>query len=202
MIKLIVFDLDGTLADAKKIYLKQYKLMLEKYNYKISKNLFKKHFGKKLPLFLKILGVKRIDILKIRKEINKFVIEHYKKIKLIPGASSIQGLKQRKILISNSMSNFARLICKNLKLRFEKIIGGEQFNRKEQEIKKQIELYHVKPKETVYIGDRAEDCDYARKAGCISVLVSNKYSWNSHKKLLEAQPDFLIENLGELKKIL
>ena len=59
---------------------------------------------------------------------------------------------------------------------------------------------NFKPAETIYVGDMVHDIETGIKAGIITVIVACGYQ--SKKVLLEKNPDFLIENLEELKKII
>ncbi len=56
-----------------------------------------------------------------------------------------------------------------------------------------------KSDETIFVGDMTHDIDAGKKAGVITVAISQGYQ--SKEKLLKKNPDFLIENLGELKDI-
>jgi len=59
---------------------------------------------------------------------------------------------------------------------------------------------NFKPEETICVGDMTHDIDMSRKAGIKIVAVS--YGYQSKEKLLEKNPDFLIEDLRELKNII
>ena len=56
--------------------------------------------------------------------------------------------------------------------------------------------------EVIYVGDRPVDIKLARKVGCKVVVVSNKSSWSTKEDLLENDPNFIIGDLKELKKLI
>lgn len=54
-------------------------------------------------------------------------------------------------------------------------------------------------KETAYVGDMTHDIEAGKKAKLITVAVS--WGYQPKEKLLKTNPDFLIENLNQLNKI-
>jgi phosphoglycolate phosphatase-like HAD superfamily hydrolase/ADP-ribose pyrophosphatase YjhB (NUDIX family) len=59
---------------------------------------------------------------------------------------------------------------------------------------------HLKPDETLFIGDMEHDIATARHGGIHSCAVLTGY--NTREQLRAAQPDLIVENLGELKRVL
>ncbi|MGA2853436.1 MAG: NUDIX domain-containing protein [Verrucomicrobiota bacterium] len=59
---------------------------------------------------------------------------------------------------------------------------------------------HLKPDETLFIGDMEHDIETARHGGIHSCAVLTGY--NTLDQLRAAQPDLIVEHLGELKRVL
>ncbi|MGA3163899.1 MAG: NUDIX domain-containing protein [Verrucomicrobiota bacterium] len=59
---------------------------------------------------------------------------------------------------------------------------------------------HLKPDETLFIGDMQHDIETARHGGIHSCAVLTGY--NTLEQLREAKPDLIVEHLGELRRIL
>jgi len=201
MIKLIIFDFDGTLADSKKRLLGIVSRNLKQEGHKINRE-FEKRFGDKpLKESLKGFGVKSAS--EIIKKIHEDFVKESGKIRLAKNIESLRKIKTKKIVISNNIKRYiAGVLKKNSRL-FDEIHGWPEFNEnKIEEIKKILKKKKINPKEAIYAGDRVIDAKVARKVGCISVLVANKISWSPEDELLKAGADYIIPDLKELNKII
>lgn len=58
----------------------------------------------------------------------------------------------------------------------------------------------VKPEEVLFIGDMDHDIQAGKKAGTKTAGILTGY--HSRKKLEQEKPDFILENLSELKKLI
>jgi phosphoglycolate phosphatase-like HAD superfamily hydrolase len=65
-----------------------------------------------------------------------------------------------------------------------------------------VKKYKIKPKESMYIGDRFSDVRCAKKSGCIAVGIYNKCSWSNLSLIKREKPDYIIHDFQGLKKIL
>lgn len=203
-IKLLIFDFDGTIVDTKRLYYKAISENLKKVGYeKLETNLIF-HLGKRLPELLKDMKVEKKKIRKLKDMINKEIVESAREIKVCSGISALDDLERNymMIIVSNSISRFVKRILKSMKISiFSRVVGGEGFVRKEDLFKRLFRQYKIKPREAVYIGDRAYDVKVARKAGCWSVILANKCSWNSLREIKKEKPDFIIRHFSELKRL-
>ncbi len=209
ILKAVIFDFDGTLADTKEIYIKT--IIKHLVGQGISKNnyfeRFIEHFGKRLPEILKIMGIHESRIDDIAANIMSEVTEKaLKKVKPAPHVHSIKNLKKKYnvIVVSNSFTDFLKKLIKKMKVQsyFNRVYGGDLFDDKAIFIKKTIKKMKLPPQQAVYIGDRDADVDVARKAGCISVIVSNKISWSSRKEIMKKEPDYVVRSLRDVAEVL
>ena len=202
MIKNIIFDWSGTLIDdvvftysaAMKVF---GKIGLEN----ITLEKFKKEFTLPYMDFYK----------KFKKDADKKIIDKWfdkemnliNNSKLFPETKEVLDfLKQRKIkmiiLSSYLQESLEKEIKDNNLQNFFLDVNGSVYNKIE-EISNVMHKNNFKSDETIYIGDIAYDVDVGKKAKVVTVAVSQGYQ--PKEKLLEKNPDFLIENLGELKNI-
>ena len=202
-IKLIIFDFDGTLVDTRELLLRIVKKRLGEFNYELSKDLIKKFGDSPMDGFLKRTGLKNEMIKEIAKIIHDDYLKEHKKIKPCKNLFSLKDIEKRKIILSNNITPFITASLKFLQVDFfDEVYGGDKFTTKAKAIKKMIKKYGLAPEDIVYVGDRAIDVVVARGAGCYGVIVSNKSSLSPRKEILKKHPDFMIDDLGHLKKIL
>jgi phosphoglycolate phosphatase len=71
---------------------------------------------------------------------------------------------------------------------------------KRQKIHEILEENHLAPEETVFVGDMQHDIETARHGGIHSCAVLTGY--NTLAQLRAAEPDLVVEHLGELREIL
>lgn len=200
-IKLIIFDFDGTLVDTKKLYFFTIRKFLQKYGYKIPDAGLRRVLGMRMEFLLKKLKIDRKDADKISDDVNNAVVQNSLKLKPCPFIESVNRLGFRKILVTNSPRDFAMPTIRKYRLKFEKILGAEDFAAgKEHEFRRMFRIFMVKPHEAAYIGDRAEDAGIAHIAGCKSVILNNKYSWSGLKEILQEKPDAIVSSLKEIEK--
>ena len=208
MIKILFFDFDGTISDAKDLVYKTFTKVLEKHNYKFDKQKVHKLLGAKIAEILKELGIPKNQIIKTKKEHYKKLLEEFKKnkLKLCVSVEPLKELRKRykMIVISNSESPFIRVSAEKLKVAnlFHEFYPAEKFTTKDEELKRLFKKYKIKPHEAVYIGDRFSDVRYARKSGCWAISIHNKCSWSPLKDVLKEKPDFIIKDFYGLKKVL
>jgi len=150
------------------------------------------------------LGLGFLSRWMLRRQIMKDVEKYTSLIKKCKDVDSINKISEKKILVTNSLKEFALPILKHLKLKktFDEVYGADDFSDKARFISEYIKKNNMNKKECYYIGDRAADVKLARKAGCISVVISGRCAWNSRKELIKAQPDFILDDIAQLRKIL
>lgn len=201
MIKLVVFDFDGTLADTKSLLLEL--LVKNLPEYKLDAGFLRDFGNRPFQETLVQIGVEQKVLSTIAKRTKIDIAASAKRAVLVPGIEKLEEIGKPKVILSNSVGEF---ISKALKINginiFEKVIASEQFNHKDEAFKKLMKEYGAKGKEVVYVGDRPVDCELARRMKCICVLISQKASWSPLEDLLEAKPDYLISNISDLREII
>src|SRR5258708_2939618 len=195
MIKVVLFDFDGTLAQTMLPALKIANRLAPEYNLKkISlkeaeklKDLGAKEIIKlyKIP-FYKVPQI----VLRIRKELSK----ELPKIKAFPGIKEVlTKLKKRNMVLgivtSNSKENVEQFLKNNGILEIDFIYSELNFFGKGKVIKNLLKKRKINPKTALYVGDEVRDVEAARNGGVKVVAVS--WGYNSRKKLHEQKPDFL-----------
>ena len=202
MIKNIIFDWSGTLIDDVSFTYRATMKVFEKIGIEnITLEKFKEEFTLPYMDFYK----------KFKKDADKKIIDGcfdkeldlINKSKLFPETKEILNfLQQRKIkmiiLSSYLQESLEREIKDNDLQNFFLDINGSVHDKTEV-VLEIMQKNNFKPAETIYVGDMVHDIDTGKKAEIITVIVSCGYQ--SKKVLLEKSPDFLIEDLGELKNI-
>ncbi len=203
MIKLVVFDFDGTLVDTKKFLLEVIEKRLCKIGIGLTKA-FIEHFGDNpLKKSLSTIIVDKELVSRLADELHSEFIKHSDEIKANKNLKKLKDIEKKKIILSNSVEGVIRPVLKNLNANFfEEIHGADSIIDKLSELKLIMRKELLKPEEIVYIGDRPVDVRLAKAAGCISVAISNKVSWSSKKEIIMTEPDFLIADLSELKRVI
>jgi len=202
--KILIFDFDGTIVDSKAAYY-----------HSMNKHLTGLGFSKKqideaidvglsVAETLRKLGFSGIFRFWLKWKIMRDVLRKVNEIKKCRDVDSIRSIRARKILVSNSLSEFIFPVLKHLKLKkeFNEIYGAEDFSDKEEFIKKYLKRNKINPQDCFYIGDRAADVLLARKIGCKSVIISGKCSWDSRKEILQEKTDFVLDDIKDIKDIL
>lgn len=202
MIRLIVFDFDGTLVDSKSIYLHLIKKDLKNSGHKINRKFVHSFGDKPLKGMLEMIGMSDKEMPPYLKVMHEDFIKYAKRITGAKNLRSVGRIRMKKLVLSNSVHRIIKTVLADLNADyFNEVFGADDFKSKFQEFNKIIKKYKLKPREIVYVGDRVIDVKLARKVGCYSVIVSNKSSWSPRKELIRARPDFIIGDLGKVEKI-
>ena len=207
MIKVILFDFDGTISDARKLCFESFSEVLTEQGCKFDRKKLKKLMGVKTTKILNELGVET-NVDKIRKLFYKRTVKGVKeeKIKLCVPIKPLQDLKKEKIkliVISNSRTFFLKASIKILGIKklFDKLYGSETFDTKDKKLEELFKKMKIRPVEAMYVGDRFSDIDYAREAGCYAVAIHNKCAWSTKAEIMKEKPDFIIKDFEDLKRI-
>lgn len=201
--KLLIFDFDGTIADTKSLYYKAICNELKIFNISYKQVDKAIEVGLSLKKTLQKLGFSFITSWFLKKKIMKQVEKQAEKVKKCKDAGSIKQLQADKILISNSLKEMIYPVLKRFNLTcFREIYGAEDFPDKAPFIKDYIKKRKIKKQNCYYIGDKVKDIETARKAGCKSIIIAGKCAWDSKSEILKEKPDFILESIADLRKIL
>lgn len=208
MIKAVLFDLDGTLLDSNKLIIESYKYTIRKhFNKELEEKNITKYFGE--PLLTTLARYSEEDaeeLVKTYRNYNESI--HDDMVTEMQGASDIlialreSGVKvaivtsKRRVLAERGMK-----IC-NLLEKVDAIITPEDTVKHKPEgepVLKACELLDVLPSEALMVGDSHYDILCGKNAGAKTCIV--KYSLLPFEDLIKYEPDYIIENLMELLKI-
>jgi len=212
MIKNIIFDIDGTLADTSDDIIDSLNASLMKFGFKKKINFpkFKKVANKgSIHMIKEVLGKNN----KKEEEINNFFLKNYEinicnKSKLKSDVLDfLKFCKKKKIKLfisTNKSEKNAKLLLMKLKILnfFDFVAGSDTFKYKKPNIlhlKYLNKSCNFKKKETIFIGDTEVDSRVAENYNIKFVLIKNGYTILKTK---EINYNFCISNYDELRTIL
>lgn len=215
MIKLVLFDLDGTLVNSLYDLADSCNYALESLGFATHETEKYKYFvGNGMPkLVERILPADKLDNELHKKTLDIFMNryrEHFvDKTCLYEGiAELIESIKAKGIkigVVSNKAHEMALRVIEKLfpENTFDMIYGKiEGFPTKPDSALtlKVIDEMGVKPCETVFIGDSGMDAQTAVNAGCIGIGVL--WGFREKQELIENGADYIAENPTEILKII
>ncbi len=210
-VKLLVFDLDGTLADTGA-------------DLAGSVNRTLRSMGIRSRPDAEILGFvgdgvgKLIDRVLGKKDADRFdeALKRFKEIyaehlldqtTVYPGVTDVLSHFRPipKIIITNKNLNFTLTLCRGLGIEgfFHDIIAGDSHDYMKPDPRLLVPLltrFEASPVDTLVVGDGANDILLARNAGVRSCAFLN--GLGNREKLLHLRPDFAIERMIDLKQII
>jgi len=212
MIKLVIFDLDGTLVNA-------YPAVSQSVNYTLNslgfdprshneikrsvgsgdRNLMAHFVGEKLAT--RALGIYRPHHTK--------ALEAQGAVRLLPGARGILKFLKSKgyklAIASNRPYKFTRIILKGLSVLkfFDVVICADNVDRPKpcpDMLRAVAKRLSVGKEEVLYVGDMTIDVNCARRAGVRMAAVATGSS--SKKELKDLKPWRIIDKINQLKRII
>ncbi len=203
MIKNIIFDWSGTLCnDFMQIY-KATMVIFEKYG--VPKITPEKYKEENKLLYMEFYN-KYIPKLTMKEQDKLFrnAIRMVGSPKLFSGVKDLlewlynKGYKMA-VLSSSLTSEIKKEIKKSkIGMYFKKVLGDVYDKRKT--INALLNSLNFKPKETMFVGDTAHDIETGKNAGVTTVAIT--WGYQTKERILEAKPDYVIEDISELKSIL
>lgn len=210
MIKLVIFDLDGTLVDAYEAIIRSVNFTLQKTGYpKASAMRIRKAVGwgdkRLLAAFIKEGQI--VQALAIYRKHHRKSLKQYSK--LLPySKNALEYLSGKKIKIaiaSNRPTEFTHIILKYLKLKkyFDYVLCADKLPKGKPHPEILIRILKklkVKPGEAIFVGDMAVDVETAHNARLKAIAVTTGSS--SRLEIKKARPWGMLKSLASLKKYL
>lgn len=205
MIKTVIFDFDGTLADTFKSTLETINSLAKKYGYKtidpdeveIYRTLGLKEIIKRrhLPLY-RVIGILKdynqaqllipspLPFPSIPKLLNQLVKSHY----------------DLNIITSNSVANVSLFLKTHHLTCFNHIYSDRSLFGKAKVISRFLKKFELNPDNVIYVGDELRDIEAAAKAGIR--IISVTWGFNSAESFEAHSPDYLVDKPDQIAKVL
>jgi len=216
-IKLVIFDLDGTLIDSRLDLVHSVNAALRHiHRPELPEDVIASYVGDGAPVLIqRALGGEAVDETLVRKGLEYF-LSYYREHKLdhtiiYPGIrealatiqNSHNGHPREMAVLSNKPVNPSRAIVDALGLGsyFSQVYGGNSFATKKPDPEGALKLLAengVKPEQAAIVGDSHVDIRTGRNAGLWTVAVT--YGFAPHTLEVE-QPDVTLDTPQELSKI-
>lgn len=203
MIKNIIFDWSGTLNDDFTSVYDAVAIVFEKLGRKpISKNEFRKEFVLPYMNFYK-----KYSINLSKQEVDKLYSIAYQETvntKLYPSVKRIikSFYKQELNMIIVSSCSKKNIVIEASDYGIVDYFGEiyADVHDKTKVIKKILKINKFELDETIYVGDMVHDIEAGKVAG-IKIIVLT-YGYQSREELKKYNPDYIIDNILDLKKII
>jgi len=216
-IKLVIFDLDGTLIDSRLDLVHSVNAALRHIGRpELPDDVIASYVGDGAPILIqRALGSELVDEALVRKGL-EFFLSYYREHKLdhtivYPGItealgaiqSSANGTPRRMAVLSNKPVIPSRVIVEALGLGpfFSQVYGGNSFPTKKPDpegARALLDQHGVMPEQSAIIGDSHTDVETGRNAGLWTVGVT--YGFAPHT-LEDEPPDLLVDSPRELAEV-
>ncbi len=206
MIKIVIFDFDGTLADTFDLIFAITNRLSVEFGYKQAKKEEIPEIEKLSPL--ELINQSGISIFKVPFLLRRIRAEFKQEINdvgLFAGIKeALLGLQYQGykigIITSNAQENVEFVLQKHDLLIFDFIASGTTLFGKHRVIKKYLKSENIQSEEMVYVGDETRDINAAKKAKVKAIAVT--WGFNSREVLSEYQPDALVDQPQELIEVI
>lgn len=207
MIKVIIFDFDGTVADTFEAIVRITNRLSGEFGYKRSEpedlDRIRKLSSKEI---VKQSGISVFRLPFLLKKLKEELNQEIHRLSPIPGIQqAIVALKEQGnrlgIITSNDQNNVLYFLKDNqLQDSFDFIYSGTALFGKSKVINTFLKQANLKPEEAIYVGDETRDIEAAKKSRIKMIAVS--WGFNSKEVLAEHHPDFLIHDPQELIEVI
>ncbi|MDD5492490.1 MAG: HAD family hydrolase [bacterium] len=209
MIKLVIFDLDGTLIDAYRAIEKSLNFTLQSLGYdKVSYDQARRAVGCGDRHFISqfVKAADRDKGLAIFRRHHQLALSRYSKLKpyarMVLSALKRQGIKLA--VASNRPTKFSYILIRHLDLDnyFDQVICADKKHELKPEpylLKQVLKHLKVEPWEVLYVGDMVYDVKAGKNAKVHPVAITGGSC--SRKELAALKPYRIIDNLRQLLKI-
>lgn len=208
-IDLIMFDLDGTLADtgqdlANAINYVRSRLELAP----LDDRLVYDHVGRGVEHLLRSSLPRTHD--GRFQEVMELFLRHYENhlldtTVLYPHVKKTLDYfgKKKRVVVSNKLRRFTVSVLRGLEIEvcFDAILGGDSVKQKKPDpepLRQILTTFGIRPANALIVGDGETDIEAGKRAGVITCGVT--YGLGNKKDLLSANPDFMIDELRELTR--
>ena len=205
MIKEIIFDFDGTVADS-------FGAMMEIFE-EHKKEFGFENFGEKELKIYRELGVAELikkrnisvwKILKILRVGKRLMNQKIKSVKPFEGIKEeLIKLKEKGLLLgiisTNSEENIKEFLKKNEIEMFDYVVGKGSLFGKTKVIRNILKKRKLNKDQVLYVGDEVRDIEACKKIGVKVAVVT--WGFSDEKLLAKNKPDFLIKKPKEFLKI-
>lgn len=206
MIKVILFDLDGTVANTNNLIFKSFRHVLETYKIEnIEDKTIYSFFGE--PLDYTLDRYKSFDttenLVKCYRAYNErehdLLIEEFPTVKETLDKMKEKGYKLAIVTSKNRKMATRSLKALDLYDYFDLLVTPED-TLKHKPDKEPCEFalkhFNVKPQESIMVGDSSYDLMSGKSAGCYTIGVN--YSLISKDILLSTNPDFMVDEFKDI----
>ncbi len=204
MKKAILFDIDGTVLDARDFVFDAVKYTLAQAGYPYpEEKVIKKAMGKPLVEFYKTL-LSGIDPIKLSELHQEFQKENYHLIKLFPETQkTLKVLKASGFLMAAVSNRMRKSLLYSLKLTkilpfFDVVVAADDVTNPkphQDHLLTALRSLQVKPEKAFMVGDTENDILAGKNAKVKTVGVT--YGFGG-KGISESYPDYVIDNIKEL----
>jgi len=201
MIKCIIFDFDGTLADT----YEEIKKIVNDLQYPKIKNInFEEVRDKGIRKMVKEAEIPLWKLPRFSYDVLKKLKEK-KSTKIFPGTKIILNelVQDYKIgIVSSSSKENIEQTLKKKKIfgLFEFIYSDSSLFGKDKVLKRMLKNNNLNPNEILYVGDEDRDILAAKKVGIKIIAVT--WGFNSKERLLFNNPDYIVDSPREITRIL
>lgn len=209
-VKLIIFDLDGTLVDAYQPIIKSFNYTMRKLDYALQDALtIRRAVGwgdeNLLKPFIKIKDLKRA--LSIYRRHHKGALLCGSR--LFPRAHRLLSVLKNKgyklAVASNRPSRFSAILIRHLKVKkhFDCVLCADKLKHIKPHpeiINKIMQRFALRPEQAIYVGDMAIDAQAGRRAKVKTIIVTTGSS--TKREIKKEKPYRIVEKITGLLKIL
>jgi len=209
-IRLIIFDLDGTLVDAYPAIISSFNYTMQKLGYlQQADSVIRRAVGwgdeNLLRPFLKARDLKRGLIIYRKHHKDSLVTKSrlFKKARQLLGVLKNKGYKLA--VASNRPTQFSRILIRHLKIEgyFDYVLCADKLEHIKPHpeiLRKIMQRFFCGAQETLYVGDMAIDAQAGRRAGVKTIIVLTGSS--TRQEIKKERPCRIIRAVADLLKIL
>lgn len=204
-IKLIAFDVNGTLFDDTQIFWEAINGIFPRYDKeRLPLKTLQEKFGQPWTSIYRESGITEKmasddDLYKIYNELYERQDHPIPVPELKETLDWLEKIGVKLAIVSTQQNTITVSLLEKYGLakKFSKISGSVA--DKAAALRDIMSAFNLLPKQVAYVGDQEGDIKYAKKADCVSIAFCSGI--HDKERLKKIQPDFIIESMPELKNL-
>lgn len=200
---LVMFDLDGTLADSLGFFIRTHNLLSAKYHFQPIQPHEVELLRQRSPReIMDHLGLPRWKLPFVARDLVRLMRLHGQQVCMFAGVERVlrdlhaHGL-QLAVVSSNSVENCLRILGEDLCRLMSCIDGGASLFGKRTRILRVMKKLSIQPGQAIYVGDQLTDADAARAASVAFGAVC--WGYGAPQALAQTSPEVTFETVDALR---